>query len=80
VDEERRREDVAQEPEPGNDRGERVALGNDVEELDRERVARLGALHEDGAREGMDRPRRVRPPGAYSTLRAITLSRRSDRP
>ena len=55
VDQERRREDVAQEPEPGDDRRERVRLGEDVEELHLQHVAWPRALHEDGPGERMDR-------------------------
>ena len=44
---------VAEEPEPGYLDGVAVAVGFDVEDLDVEQVARLGAVDVDGAGQGM---------------------------
>jgi hypothetical protein len=55
VHEERRREEVAQEPEAGDDGRERVRLGNDVEELYLEHVTGLHALHEERTRQRVHR-------------------------
>ena len=67
MDQERRGEEIAQKAEPGEDRGERMRLRGDVEELDLQHVARLGALDEDGPREGMD--------GAGFHVRHVRLAR-----
>ena len=57
MDQEGRREDIAEKSEPGDNGRERVRLRADVEELYLEHVAGLRALHEDRPRERMDRAR-----------------------
>jgi hypothetical protein len=44
---------IAKEPEPGNLDGVAVAVGFDVEDLDVEQIARLGALDVHGAGQGV---------------------------
>ncbi len=45
--------DIAQKAEARDDRAEGGTLGHDVQELDFQHVAGLGALHEDGPGQGM---------------------------
>ncbi len=82
MDQERRREHVAQEAEPRHDRRERVGLGRDVEELDLEDVAGLRALDEDRTGERMNRARfhlgHIGLGGAGPQLAVDTIARRQD--
>ena len=58
VDEKGRGHDVAQEAEARHDGREGPPLGNDVEELDLQQIARAGALDQDRPREGMNHAQR----------------------
>jgi hypothetical protein len=77
-----RREHVAQEAEPRDDRGEGKGLGRDVEKLDLEHVTRASTLHENRAGEGMDGAGlhlgHVRLGGAGAELAVDAVARRQD--